>query len=608
MPNTPSGPGHGFDSLPKEPEERWRRFVHDVLPWFWNDGGIKPDEEFLISLIAVLYQIPDATSAERPLPPEREQFLRDEFDKRGDPAARSREKSAAFWVSLVPEKEGIWSLFPWGADPRPAIITALARWAIDPSLWDAISPIVKAEKAPQSPGRIGRLIKKRVESWAKGSSSPPGKTSGGGTGVVVRKPGAGDNIFQVEPSGGTPERSKDASPADGAQSEPANAPVVAPPPPAKPDSAPAVALVSSETLMAVSSDVRERLERSIEACKSDEGVMRTLGRAREGVQGSWTRKLLEGDSRVAIEASPSRGEVWFAGDIHGDLLAFHLIKSAFEAKARPSDRLVFLGDVIDRGSHEVEVVLELLQWITDDPARIGWIAGKHDLALQKSDGGKFFSRVDPGTFCDLINQGTSSWMGLLGDVFHDTVAALPRALFLPGLLAAHGGFPHSDQWGSLNATSAFDATRCLDDFSNNRWSVAKKKLPNRNAHGCDFGVGDFFGFRDQATALELDVGWFVRGHDHVESVSARWERPKEYGNRVLTVNSLSYNHEEIIGIPPNPRFPTVARWQPVPGPAVEGSTPSDETPRWQLLPFELHYEQDLFDFYAKLRGVTGSGE
>ena len=83
----------------------------------------------------------------------------------------------------------------------------------------------------------------------------------------------------------------------------------------------------------------------------------------------------------------------------------------------------------------------------------------------------------------------------------------------------------------------------------------------------------------------LDVECLVRGHDHVDANQGRWERLEEYGNRVLTINSISYNQEPITGVPSDPRWPTVACWR----------------PGRRLVPLEVRYSQALWDHYAKLR-------
>ncbi len=83
-----------------------------------------------------------------------------------------------------------------------------------------------------------------------------------------------------------------------------------------------------------------------------------------------------------------------------------------------------------------------------------------------------------------------------------------------------------------------------------------------------------------------DVEQIVRGHDHVDAHTARWERLSGYGNRVLTINSLSYNQEVIYGIPPDPRWPTVAVWKPR---------------TRELQPVELHYAGWVGDWYEDLR-------
>ena len=69
--------------------------------------------------------------------------------------------------------------------------------------------------------------------------------------------------------------------------------------------------------------------------------------------------------------------------------------------------------------------------------------------------------------------------------------------------------------------------------------------------------------------LGIPIEGMVRGHDHVNAQSERWERREEvkrasYEGRILTINTMSHNQRgDWLGdhTPPNPRAPTLARWR-----------------------------------------------
>ena len=54
--------------------------------------------------------------------------------------------------------------------------------------------------------------------------------------------------------------------------------------------------------------------------------------------------------RLVEHAPPSAGPVFFLGDVHGDLLALLGVLAAIRSLAPGGGRIVFLGDVVDRGT------------------------------------------------------------------------------------------------------------------------------------------------------------------------------------------------------------------------------------------------------------------
>ena len=278
-------------------------------------------------------------------------------------------------------------------------------------------------------------------------------------------------------------------------------------------------------------------------------------------------------------------EVWFAGDVHGDLLALEAVCTAFEVHREPDARLVFLGDLIDRGFHDQEVVLALWSRMREAPGTYGWIVGNHDVGLQYSqDRACFEASVAPAELADQLNANPDDpLLQEFGRAFVDAAALAPRAIFFPGLLAVHGGFPHRDSWEGLQERADLHTPDCLQDFVWNRLHRSKKRLPNRSSRTSSYGSEDFQGFRAVcAEKLGLEVRAMVRGHDHVHETVERWDRPEEvrkgsYEGRVLTINTLSHNQPGELNpyTPKNPRAPTLARWrvgEVLPIPVVVGLT------------------------------------
>ncbi|HEV2131397.1 MAG TPA: metallophosphoesterase family protein [Longimicrobiaceae bacterium] len=265
------------------------------------------------------------------------------------------------------------------------------------------------------------------------------------------------------------------------------------------------------------------------------------------------------DQAIHIAGDDDPGDVWFVGDLHGDLLALEAALQQIERSGDPAGtRIVFLGDLFDDGPHGAEVVLRVFELLLDGPMRLTVLAGNHDEALTYRDGG-FHSSVLPSDFTDWLNaHADDPWITRLGKLIIAFFARAPRALFFPdGLLATHGGIPHTDLHPELEETGDWNDPRVLQDFVWTRAHPrARKRIPNRTTRGSEFGREDFEAFCDLATRLGRPVERMVRGHDHVEERFALF--PAYVRNPVLTINTLSHRlPREVFG--PYERVPTIAR-------------------------------------------------
>jgi hypothetical protein len=300
---------------------------------------------------------------------------------------------------------------------------------------------------------------------------------------------------------------------------------------------------------------------------SDERAESIIGRMEERLAGGGPLGLAfeeyaagPGDLAVRIGEDWPVGEVWFVGDLHGDLLALETALQHIDRSGGGADaRIVFLGDLFDDGVHAAEVVLRVFELVLDGPMRVTVVAGNHDEALAWADGG-FRSTVLPSDFTDWLNANPDHpWAGRLGRLIEKFFARAPRALFFPdGLLVAHGGIPHTDLHAALAESGDWNDPRVLQDFVWLRAHPrARKRIPNRTTRGSEFGREDFAAFTEVAARAGRPVGRMLRGHDHVEerfAVFPAWE-----AHPVLTINTLSHRlPREVFG--PYERVPVVARW------------------------------------------------
>jgi len=176
-----------------------------------------------------------------------------------------------------------------------------------------------------------------------------------------------------------------------------------------------------------------------------------VGRAVEisgGVQA--VRKAIEVYSGVLRESVRKYGEVAnlrdlgrcaFVGDIHGSLDDLREILGRFSRGQleRGEVTLLFLGDYIDRGDHQLEALLTLMELKVDYPDSVFLLLGNHE--------GVSVIEPSPHDFPDeliaryLLRDGLDLYRRVVEEVF----ANLHVAVYLKdSFLALHGGLPVSN--------------------------------------------------------------------------------------------------------------------------------------------------------------------
>lgn len=239
-------------------------------------------------------------------------------------------------------------------------------------------------------------------------------------------------------------------------------------------------------------------------------------------------------------------EKWFIlGDIHGD---YYALRNAVEhiKSVCPEFRLIFLGDLIDRGPHPMECLWYLLNLANDYPQRILWIAGNHDEGVTyNEESNQFYSTVYPSEFINHLNA-IDSWAPfrkMFGLEYIELVANLPRAVLLPdGTLITHGGFPLVDLQDQLPETNDnvawLNSPSALQDFTWTRITRYKMKLPNRASIGCSYGFDDFAKFCE-ATKTFFPTKRLVTGHNHPEGGYDK--HPNWLTNPALTLTGYGFD-------------------------------------------------------------------
>jgi hypothetical protein len=227
--------------------------------------------------------------------------------------------------------------------------------------------------------------------------------------------------------------------------------------------------------------------------------------------------------RLSREVAGDAEDWFFIGDLHGDFFALHTLLRHAEA-SRPGCKVLFLGDMVDRGDHPFECVFLLLEWGLRHPGRLAWIAGNHDVAFDLPEGAAHFtSIVSPAELLDVLNRDDAmhGFRRQLGRFFVELGRRLPRALLFPdGLLATHGGMPLVDLQAQASAIADeaaymdwLNSPACLKDFTWTRISRVPKRIPDRYSTGAQYGFKDFEAF------CALRPEWFpvqrmITGHEH----------------------------------------------------------------------------------------------
>lgn len=281
-------------------------------------------------------------------------------------------------------------------------------------------------------------------------------------------------------------------------------------------------------------------------------------------------------SRIGEVTSDEAAKPWFIiGDLHGDFVAWHHLFERIQNE--PDFRVLFLGDLVDRGPHSLECVAALFEAILKYPNQFLWIMGNHDEALSLDEAtGNFLTSVEPADFLEELKRptawATQEQLDRWGKLFIKVAQRLPRAVVFPdGLLATHGGVPLHDHWDRLKSNEAFHTEQCLRDFT---WTRAANKprslfdLDRRRRGSSDFQ----YGFKDMDDFCARCGGLFnaqikrvVRGHDHVEhgvdKPSGFVKTPlltiNGFGFHYLTNDPMNYRAKLALGLYRNGETPTI---------------------------------------------------
>jgi len=136
-------------------------------------------------------------------------------------------------------------------------------------------------------------------------------------------------------------------------------------------------------------------------------------------------------TRQLVELSPI-GKFIFVGDTHGDL---DTSRQVIDKYLKPNNRLVFLGDYVDRGPYSKKNIDFLLEERQKHPRKVYLLQGNHE--------GKMISDIHPCDFWDSLKiEDLLKYAGIF--------ARMPLALSVGDILAVHASVPELGKLKDFN--------------------------------------------------------------------------------------------------------------------------------------------------------------
>jgi predicted phosphodiesterase len=212
---------------------------------------------------------------------------------------------------------------------------------------------------------------------------------------------------------------------------------------------------------------------------------------------SEARRILKRENTI-LEIS---GEVEVVGDIHGDLDSLLAI---FSRRGSPgTNKYLFLGDYVDRGSNSIEVVLILFALKIIYPSNIYLIRGNHELSFVA----KKYDFME-----ECIDAVDMAFFKLIMKAF----AQLPLAAVInKEIFACHGGIPETD----LPILEYLNISRPLpkeykDIQEGLLWSDPKQDMLFEFEFNSTRKAGNFFGRKALENFFALNgFNYLIRAHE-----------------------------------------------------------------------------------------------
>jgi len=240
----------------------------------------------------------------------------------------------------------------------------------------------------------------------------------------------------------------------------------------------------------------------------------------EFISACW--QLMQAFSLQPAVIKDSAEKVLVVGDVHGDLETINYVKSQLPNY----ERIIFVGDYVDRGEHDLEVVCAL-PGLAQNP-KIVLLAGNHDAD----------SHLMPRGFRNKVSTFGSPAAQVAETVYVAAFNIAPIAYYNSKhkMLVVHGGIPHQTDENFVNFRTQWGKPLQDEKAAMILWNdFAFANVPtteNKRAFGT-FVVGD----SDADAFMKTnDLNIIVRGHqsDHFNTAYRIND-----GTCIVTVGSAS---------------------------------------------------------------------
>jgi hypothetical protein len=180
---------------------------------------------------------------------------------------------------------------------------------------------------------------------------------------------------------------------------------------------------------------REKLIEELRQIKTREELLGKLKELQE--LGLDTTKIINLFGLVYI---PDNYTVIAVTDIHGDIDALEAAIGEFEAKKRETERVAFvcMGDFVDRGEYNFEVVKKLFELKSKYPDEVIILKGDHEADISRIESDFLWELWEAGK---ILDPDGSKNINLGKDLYGETFSKLPHAVMYRDILLTHAGIP-----------------------------------------------------------------------------------------------------------------------------------------------------------------------